>query len=203
MGNRIKKRFIAGGILAAAVLSLMGCGKAKDGGEAADFSDSGQSAVTGSGLFDSVAVALPEKMPSFSAVDLEGNTVTEELFAEKDLTVVNIWGTFCPPCIEEMPELGEWAGELPENVQIVGLICDIAGEEDTEHHDLAVEITEKAGAAYTQIIANEDFAPIMNWVTGVPTTLFVDGEGNIVGEPVVGAYVEDYQAFVEEYLNEQ
>ncbi len=113
-------------------------------------------------------------MPEFSTVDLDGETVTNDLFAEKDLTVLNVWGTFCGPCVAEMPELGEWAEELPENVQLVGLIIDIEGENDTEHRDAAVEITQKAGAEFRHLIANEDFAPFLEGVAGVPTTVFVD-----------------------------
>lgn len=141
--------------------------------------------------------------PAFTATDLDGNTVTESIFREKDLTVLNIWGTFCGPCIGEMPELGEWAKEMPENVQIVGLIIDINGDDDTEHHDLAIEITQKAGADFPNLIANADFAPILKDVIGVPTTLFIDGEGNLVGDPVIGADVDGYKKFVEDYLNGQ
>lgn len=133
----------------------------------------------------------------------DGSTVTESIFAEKDLTVLNIWGTFCGPCIGEMPELGEWAKEMPDNVQIVGLIIDINGEEDTEHRDLAVDITQQAGVDFTNLIANADFAPILKDVIGVPTTLFIDGDGNIVGDPIVGADVDGYKTFVEDYLSEQ
>ena len=68
---------------------------------------------------------------------------------------------------------------------------------------MAVTITERAGAAFTQVIANNDFADILQEVVGVPTTLFVDKEGNLVGEPVVGAYVDGYKQFVEEYLSGQ
>lgn len=141
--------------------------------------------------------------PSFTAADLNGNSVTESIFGEKDLTVLNIWGTFCGPCIGEMPELGEWAKEMPENVQMLGLIIDINGEDDTEHLDLAVDITQKAGADFTNLIANADFAPILREVIGVPTTLFIDGDGRIVGDPIVGADVEGYKQFVEEYLDGQ
>lgn len=140
---------------------------------------------------------------SFTAKDLDGNTVTEAIFEEKDLTVVNIWGTFCPPCIGEMPKLGEWAESMPENVQLVGLIVDIAGDDDTEHHDLAVEITEKAGADFLQIIANADFIEVLSSVVGVPTTYFVDKNGCVAGEPIIGADVEGYKKFVEDYLNGQ
>ncbi len=141
--------------------------------------------------------------PAFTATDLDGNTVTESIFAEKDLTVLNIWGTFCGPCIGEMPELGEWAKEMPDNVQILGLIIDINGEEDTEHHDLAVDITQEAGVEFPNLIASADFAPILKDVIGVPTTLFIDKEGNLVGDPVIGADVNGYKKFVENYLSEQ
>lgn len=143
------------------------------------------------------------QMLSFSTTDLNGNIVTDAVFAEKDLTVVNVWGTFCPPCIGEMPDLGAWARSMPENVQIIGLIIDIAGDNDTEHHDLAVEITEKAEADFVQVIANEDFSELLSGVVGVPTTFFVDKKGCVVGEPIVGANVEGYKKFVEDYLNEQ
>lgn len=140
--------------------------------------------------------------PSFTTTDLDGNTVTESIFSEKDLTVLNIWGTFCGPCIGEMPELGEWAKEMPDNVQIIGLIIDINGEEDIEHHDLAVDITQESGADFTNLIANADFAPILKDVIGVPTTLFIDGEGNLVGDPIIGADVDGYKKLVEDYLGE-
>lgn len=145
---------------------------------------------------------LPKQIPEFTAKDLKGNTITNDIFSKKDLTIINIWGTFCTPCIEEMPELGEWAKSMPDNIQIVGLISDITGDEDTKHQELAVSIVEKANADFTQIIANKDFESIMKWVTGVPTTLFVDKNGNILGEPIIGADVEGYKKFVEAYLNE-
>lgn len=146
---------------------------------------------------------LPVQMPAFTTTDLAGNEVTESIFGEKDLTVLNIWGTFCSPCIREMPELGEWAKELPENVQLVGLVVDIEGEDDTVHKELAGEITDKAGADFTHLLVNMDFAPVMGQVVGVPTTLFIDGDGKIVGDPIVGVNVDGYKKFVEDYLSEQ
>jgi len=145
---------------------------------------------------------LPSQMPAFTAKDLNGNTVTNDIFAQKELTVINIWGTFCGPCIGEMPELGQWAGEMPDNVQLIGLVTDISGENDTAHVDLAKQILEKAGADFVNLIPGEDFQSILGWVTGVPTTLFVDSQGNLVGEPIIGADVAGYKSFVEEYLNE-
>lgn len=188
--------------LCAIFLLITGCaGKSDD-------VRSTENGVSSPAAENSAAEESPEEQgaalfPSFTAADLNGNSVTESIFSEKDLTVLNIWGTFCGPCIGEMPELGEWAKEMPDNVQMLGLIIDINGEDDTEHLDLAVDITQKAGADFTNLIANADFAPILRDVIGVPTTLFIDGDGKIVGDPIVGADVEGYKQFVEEYLDGQ
>lgn len=151
---------------------------------------------------ESYETNLGESIPDFHSEDLLGNQITNEIFAEAELTVVNVWGTFCGPCIEEMPELAEWSDEMPEGVQIVGIVGDIEGKEDTEHLELAKTIIEKADVNFTNIISNDDLEELMSGIVGFPTTFFVDREGNIVGEPVVGADVAAYKRFVEEYLNE-
>lgn len=150
-----------------------------------------------------VAAGYPAQMPAFTTKDLAGNEVTEDIFAGKDLTVLNIWGTFCTPCIEEMPELGEWENELPENVQIVGLVSDIAGDGDTERLELASKIMEKAGAGFVNLIPTAEMNELLSKVVGVPTTIFVDKTGTLVGEPIVGANVAGYKAFVEDFLSEK
>lgn len=156
------------------------------------------------GLTSSVAKSQETvKMVSFNSEDLDGNAVTEKIFAEKDLTVVNIWGTFCGPCIQEMPELAAWAKEMPDNVQLIGLVEDINGVNDTEHIKLARQILKEADANFLNIIAGtEDFYDILVSLIGVPTTIFVDKNGNIVGRPIIGANVDGYKKFVEQYLNE-
>ena len=189
-----------------AVMLTAGCGKDSNDTALENRSETDSESF---GIENSVEEsAAPEQdsgsaMPAFTAKDLDGNTVTESIFSDKDLTVVNIWGTFCGPCIREMPELGAWAKDMPDNVQLIGLVIDIAGDEDTEHHDLAVSIMQNADADFIQLVANQDFADILKDVYGVPTTMFVDKEGNIVGDPIIGANVDGYKEFVEEYLNEQ
>lgn len=199
--NRTKKyAALCAALLSMAVMTGCASSSANDGNStgSATSSPAAENAANGD-----TQQTDPAAFPAFTATDLDGSTVTESIFSEKDLTVLNIWGTFCGPCIGEMPELGEWAKEMPDNVQIVGLIIDINGEEDTEHRDLAVDITQQAGVDFTNLIANADFAPILKDVIGVPTTLFIDGDGNIVGDPIVGANVDGYKTFVEDYLNGQ
>lgn len=198
--NLKNRRFTIYAALCAAILLMTGCADAPADSTSTEKTLSSPAAGnTGDENAQTDAVSFP----AFTATDLDGNTVTESIFQEKELTVLNIWGTFCGPCIGEMPELGDWAKEMPDNVQILGLIIDINGEEDTIHRDLAVDITQEAGADFTNLIANMDFAPILKDVVGVPTTLFVDGDGNIVGDPIVGANVDGYKTFVEEYFGEQ
>lgn len=148
---------------------------------------------------------LPTEVPAFTTEDIEGNEVTEEIFADKDITMVNVWGTFCSPCIGEMPELGEIARDLPENMQMIGLVIDIMDQKQTVSQtnlDLANQIVEKADAGFTHLIANEDLTEFLSSVTGVPSTFFVDKGGNILGKWIEGADVEAYKERLTEYAAE-
>ncbi|EET59171.1 redoxin family protein [Marvinbryantia formatexigens DSM 14469] len=148
---------------------------------------------------------LPTEVPSFTTEDIAGNEVTEDIFSDKDVTMVNVWGTFCSPCISEMPELGEIARSLPENMQMVGLVIDVMDQNNEisqTNLDLANQIVEKADAGFTQLIANEDFAEFLSPVTGVPSTFFVDKDGNILGQWIEGADVDAYKERLEEYQAE-
>ena len=156
--------------------------------------------VKAEGTAKGAGIAVSEESLSFSAKNLDKEDIDSSIFAEKDLTVLNVWGTFCGPCINEMPELAEWAKEMPDNVQIVGLVADISGESDDEHIELAKKIMEQSSGEFTNIIPSVDFIPLLSNVVGVPTTFFINKEGKIVGKPIVGAQVPKYKAFVEEYL---
>ena len=146
--------------------------------------------------------SFPDTMPEFSTVDLEGNMVTNDLFSQADLTVVNFWATYCNPCIDELPKLAEWSETMSENVQLVGIVTDI-GSEDSEEYAAAQQIVEKTEAGYQHLLPGNEFNDIIGQLVGVPTTFFVDKEGNIVGDPIVGADVTGYKKFVEEYFDGQ
>ena len=88
-----------------------------------------QAAETGSAA-DSTSADSGEGL-TFSTVDLDGNEVTDDIFRNKKLTVINIWGTFCGPCVNELPELESWSEEMPDDVQIIGLVGDVNGVDDS------------------------------------------------------------------------
>ena len=114
--------------------------------------------------------------------------------------MINIWATFCSPCINEMPELAAWSAELPENVQLVDLVSDVYAT-DPDSRATAQQIVEMTGANFLHLVPSEDLVPVLMLSQYVPTTIFVDGEGKLVGEPIIGASPELYKQFVEEYIN--
>lgn len=119
----------------------------------------------------------------FQTTDLEGNAVDESIFSGYQLTMVNIWATFCTPCISEMPELAGLAETYaPKGVQIVGLISD--GDSETE---LARSIVAETGADYRHLLPSADLENLLSQVYAVPTTIFVDESGRQVGSTYLSA----------------
>lgn len=144
---------------------------------------------------------------NFETKDLKGNTVTNSIFADYDLTLVNIWATWCPPCVAEIPELGELVGEMqPKGVNIIGVVIDVVDERtmktDAEVFDKAVEIMDSSNAAYTVLLPDKAmFSATLKSVVSLPTTVFVDKEGAIVGKAVVGAKTkEKWRTEINKYL---
>lgn len=125
-----------------------------------------------------------KKFPAFSARDLAGNMVTNDIFNEK-ITAVNLWTTDCDICREEMPALWSLADTLPDDTQLIGLAADLR-DGDATKIALAKKIAANAPKSYKNLVATEDFDALLKDVTQVPTTFFVDDAGNIVGQPVVG-----------------
>lgn len=169
------KKFFAACLIGAAVF-MTGCLD-----DSADLNENNPKAVQ----------AMAKSMPNFNATDLNGNSVTKEIFASKKITVLNIWGTFCPPCIGEMPELGEMARNMPADAQLVGLVCD--AEEGSSQIQDAKKILRDAGANFVNIIPDEKLFQFLNDVEAVPTTIFVNSKGEIIGQAIVGADVEGYK----------
>ena len=145
----------------------------------------------------------------FVSEDLDGNEVNRSVFGDKDLTVLNVWATFCNPCIAEMPDLAAWSDELPGNVQIVGVVIDAppaagSGDKvwggDAGNIELAKDICSETGVSYTNILASDSVMEAFADVEAVPTTFILDKEGKLVCRPIVGADVDAYKKAVEEYL---
>ncbi len=144
-------------------------------------------------------VEMSGEFSSFTSVDFEGNTVDQNLIAEADLTVLNIWGTYCGPCIQEMPDLGELAEEYAgTGVQIVGIPVDVYDREGIQTAQLIIDET---GADYLHLLPTEDLYDIcLSDVSAVPTTIFVDRSGTIVDMVVGSRSKADWKSLIDEAL---
>lgn len=147
-------------------------------------------------------------LAGFTAQDLEGNDVDDSIFDDYDVTMINVWGTFCGPCIQEMPDLGQLAEDYADKgVQIVGIVSDATDYEGgylEENVELAKEIVEETGAGYLHLLPSQDVLNrVLTSIQVVPTTFFVDSEGNQLGGIVTGSKsYDDWTAILDQKLEE-
>lgn len=126
--------------------------------------------------------------PEFSEVDTGGNTVTNDIFADYDATIINFWNNGCGTCIEEMPELETYFQDFKDqNINLIGVASD-SGESE-EKLEEAQDILEEKGVTYTNLSPNPEntlYLDFISQLAGYPTTYVVDSEGNIIGAPIIG-----------------
>ena len=139
---------------------------------------------------------------TFEGTDLEGNTVSQEVFTQSKLTMVNVWATYCNPCLREMPGLGELAAEYDRSeFQLIGIVSDVREGED---QSLVESLVQETGAAYPHLLANDSISrAILSSVSGVPTTFFFDGEGAYLGGVVGSAEKSKWEEIINGLLEEQ
>ena len=161
-------------------------------------SDSGSPASDAAAGSDEASASDPV---TFDAQTLDGASLSSDLFADSRITMVNVWATYCNPCLSEMPGLGELAAEYdPAEFQIIGIVSDVwEGEDQT----LVESLIQKTGADYLHLLANDSIGQaILSSVSGVPTTFFFDGEGAYLGGVVGSAEKEKWEEIVHGLLEE-
>lgn len=138
---------------------------------------------------------------TFEGIDLEGNTISQEVFSKSKLTMVNVWATYCSPCLSEMPGLGELVAEHDSSeFQIIGIISDVWEGEDQE---LAESLIQQTGANYPHLLVNDSiYYEILTSVTAVPTTFFFDGDGAFLGGVVGSAEKSAWEELISGLLEE-
>lgn len=124
----------------------------------------------------------------FKGKDLDGNDVDESLFTKNKVTVVNFWFSGCKPCVEELSELNELNDELKEmGGEVVGINVDTL-DDNQDGIKEAKKILEAQGASYKNLTFASDSAAgeYARTIMAFPTTVLVDKDGNIIGEPFMG-----------------
>ena len=138
-----------------------------------------------------------QKFPAFEGKDLDGNMVkSDELFSGNAVTVVNFWFTTCNPCVGELAELDALNKELAEKGGSLIGVNTFTLDGDEAAISEAKDVLAKKGATYQNVYFASD-GEAGKFVTNIfayPTTYVVDRNGNIVGDPIVGAITEEKQA---------
>ena len=138
-----------------------------------------------------------QKFPSFEGKDLDGNEVkSDELFSANAVTVVNFWFTTCSPCVGELGDLDALNKELADKGgALIGVNAFTLDGDETAIAD-AKDVLAKKGATYQNVYFDSS-SPAGAFTANIfafPTTYVIDRNGNIVGEPIVGAITEKNQA---------
>lgn len=210
------KKMIAG--LLAAVLSISffaACSAPKSSNktEDSDISQNQSEEQSSSDTSDSVSANdLPvtgadvKTVGEFTTQDVNGEAVTQDIFQEHELTMVNVFTTWCSPCVDEMPDLEKLHQQVKEqDVGVIGVVLDVLNEkgeiveEDLERAQLLVENT---GVTYPILLPDSMyFNGRLIDIEAFPETFFVDKNGNIVGGHYSGSGgLEDWTAVVEQEL---
>ncbi len=144
---------------------------------------SDSSGSTFSGSADSTGV-----FHDFKGKDLDGNDVDDSLFAQNKVTVVNFWFSGCKPCVEELSKLNELNDKLKEmGGEVVGINTDTL-DDNQDGIKEAKEILKAKGASYKNLTFDSDstVGKYAGDIMAFPTTVLVDKDGNIVGDPFMG-----------------
>ena len=138
-----------------------------------------------------------QKFPAFEGKDLDGNPVkSDELFSANAVTVVNFWFTTCNPCVGELTELDALNKELAEKGGSLIGVNTFTLDGDEAAISEAKDVLAKKGATYQNVYFDSDgeAGKFTTNIFAYPTTYVVDRNGNIVGDPIVGAITEPKQA---------
>ena len=138
-----------------------------------------------------------QKFPAFEGKDLNGNPVkSDDLFSKNAVTVVNFWFTTCNPCVGELSELDALNKELAEKGGALIGVNAFTLDGDEAAISEAKDVLAKKGATYQNVYFDSDgeAGKFTANIFAYPTTYVVDRNGNIVGDPIVGAITEKKQA---------
>ena len=208
LGNQRLTALAAALLVLGGVLTGCGAGASSAQQDASPSSQASQSASQSSSSTESSSPSQASLLGEFAAQDLQGNNVDQSILEGHPVTMVNIWATFCGPCLSEMPDLGALHTEYADKgFQVVGIVIDVLqrdGSLDNDQVALAAEIVEKTGANYLHLLPSNDLINAkLAQVTAVPETFFVDESGNLLGDSYLGARSkEEWQKIIDELLTQ-
>ena len=125
---------------------------------------------------------------NFSGKDFDGNAVDGSLFSNNAVTVINFWFNGCKPCVAELSKLNELNDTIQSmGGEVIGINTETFDGNETTIKEAAT-ILESQGAKYRNfsIDSDSDAGKYASDIMAFPTTILVDRNGNIVGDPMLG-----------------
>ena len=131
-------------------------------------------------------------LADYGAVTMDGKSFGRDEIGGRDVTLINFWSVTCGPCVREMPDLARLQRALPDNVQLITACLD--GESGRRQ---AEKILSDAGYEGTTLLSLDgDLAGLASSVMYIPTTVAVDGAGQLLGDPIIGGQPDVEAAFL-------
>ena len=165
-----------------------------------------KSDLAGDMVFSTDSQNAVTDLSNLQTKDIHGKEFSSKDFANYDLTMVNVFATWCTACIQEIPDLVEVQKEMQaKGVNIIGIVTDTV--DDTGENQEAIEkaklIQEKTKANYSFLMPDKtNFNGRLNGIQALPETFFVDKNGQIVGETYSGSHnKKDWTAIIEKELS--
>ncbi len=174
-------------------LFLVGCGSPNDDTE---------SITTENSTSENTEVQEPYIL-TFEATDLEGEAFTSDVFQNSKLTMLNVWATYCNPCLSEMPDLGQIAVEYDaEDFQMIGIVSDVSVfDEEAAQSEVKALVEETGASTYPHLLLNQSlYENLVGAIDSVPTTFFVNQKGELLGYLTGSMSKKNWEAVINDLL---
>lgn len=228
----MKKRILA--VILLAALAITGCGSSKPNEGLEQFTDeiivdsegnrvnsttaptetptaaptaeAAEAPGTGGDASTEDAAAEEEKyFVTFEANTVDGEAWNSDQFANSKLTMINVWATYCNPCLSEMPDLGELAAEYDSaEFQIIGVVSDVIEGDSADNIEYVKQLIAETQANYPHLLLNESlYLSFVGAVSAVPTTFFVRRDGSMVGYLTGAMEKENWKILIDDLLADE
>lgn len=144
--------------------------------------------------------------PDFSTTDINGKKQTQKIFEGNKVTMVNIWGTFWSPCINEMPDLEKLSKDYADKgLVIIGIVSDtydyLNDENNADKTEKANNIIKQTGVTYTNLLPSESLNEAkLRYISTYPTTYFLNEKGELLGEYIGSRSYEQWATIIDSML---
>ena len=144
----------------------------------------------------SLTVSTLGDLTAFTTRDMNGAEVTQDILKDYDVTMVNVWTTWCDFCVKEMPAIAKLKEKVPSNTTVITICAD--GKEAKE---LANRILSDSKATFQTLVPSETLnKKLLKNIWGYPTTFFVDKTGKVVGDIMENVPSDKEDEIIDAYL---